>query len=56
MKIYETDFYKNCEIRKRDKHYKCENGSVYLQVDYEIYGVISRESKFFIKKAKSTAF
>lgn len=56
MKIYEANFYKNCEIRKRDKHYECENGSVYLQVDYEIYGVISRESKFFIKKAKSTAF
>lgn len=47
---YEINFLSDCEIRLRKTDFKLEDDKVILTVTYEIYGQISEESQFFIKK------
>lgn len=49
-KKYEQNFLYECEIRSRKTDVKYTENSVVLTVTYEIYGQISEESQFFIKK------
>lgn len=49
-KLYEKNFLGECEIKKRDKNVKFKDGKAILTVKYEIYGLMSEESQFFIKK------
>lgn len=47
---YEENFLGDCEILSEDSEISYEDGGAVLTVTYEIYGVISEESQFFIKK------
>ena len=47
---YEKNFLSGCEIRSSSEQLSFENGSAVLTVTYELYGKISEEKQFFIKK------
>jgi similar to stage IV sporulation protein len=47
---YEENFLDDCEIKSKNVEVTYEKDKVVLAVTYELYGVISEESKFFIKK------
>ncbi|MCD7740920.1 MAG: sporulation protein YqfD [Ruminococcus sp.] len=47
---YENSFLSNCEIKSERTDIKYTDDGVSLTVTYEIYGLMSEESKLFIKK------
>ena len=53
MKLYETNFLKDYEIRSSKTTVEHGSDGVTLTVIYELYGVISKEVEFFMPKTKN---